>query len=244
LFEKGYACYQGGAGGILGLPIEQWSTKTLAGRWSASVGPTLDARLRPHGEDQLIGRIANRTGVRLEDCVLLRGKWSAELTEASTPRTLRTVLTSAGAGDDPNVRKMDDGTVLYDPLSIDVARIAKLMMFYEAIGGDAYAGVPNRYQGFVDLSRLLKGDAAILLARAPAEVGSFWSGGKSPPDNWEGKSIALAMSPAREAMQRKWTYYRFIIPLDQTAEPAPAPTPKPPTPNVLGPSLLPEGTSP
>jgi len=94
--------------------------------------------------------------------------------ESRSPRTIKTTLTSASAGDDSHVRTADDGAVMFDSLSTDVSRLAKLMMFYDAIGGSAYASVPNRYQSFIDLSRLLKGDQAILLARAPADAGSQW----------------------------------------------------------------------
>jgi hypothetical protein len=71
------------------------------------------------------------------------------------------------------------------------------MMFYEAIGGADYANVPNRYQSFIDLSRLLDGDQAVLLARAETS-GSQWS----TPDG-----------PLASDQDRRWVYYRFVIPL-------------------------------
>ena len=38
------------------------------------------------------------------------------------------------------------------------------MMFYDAVGGEGFAGLPNRYQADCDLSRLLDLDRAILVA--------------------------------------------------------------------------------
>jgi hypothetical protein len=231
LFEQGYA-FQSNPPlySIESMPIEQWSTRTLTARWSGEVGATIDAQLRPRGDDELVGELTNRTGIRLEDCVLIRGNWAYnlpplangatyDLDRAPKPRTLRTTLTSVAAGDDPNARTADDGSVLFDPLSTDVARIAKLMMFYDAIGGAAYVGTPNRYQGFIDMSRLLTGDVAILLARAPAHRLAFEKADAAKaflsssldinPASVDGRFLDLRPD------DRHWTYYRFIIPLDE-----------------------------
>ena len=95
----------------------------------------------------------------------MRGAWAYQLEPLDRRRRSRdspnrnrrgrsrSTLTSAAAGDDQRVRTADDGSVLFDPASTDVARLAKLMMFYEALGGAAYAATPHRYQAFIDLSR-------------------------------------------------------------------------------------------
>ena len=56
----------------------------------------------------------------------------------------------------------------YDQSSTDLPYILRTMMFYEAAGGRRYTGLWNAYQGFVDLSDLLKADRAILVAQGPA----------------------------------------------------------------------------
>ncbi len=207
-----------------GVPIEQWSTKTLTARWTARVGPTIDAELRSRGPELLEGQLTNRTAVRLEDCVLMRSGWAyklppldpgavAVIDESLAPRTIKTTLTSRAAGDDPQVRVADDGTVILDALTTDVARIAKLMMFYDAIGGAAYAGVPHRYQSFIDLSRLTRGDQAILLARAPADAGSRWTLTRA----LAGNEPLRAESLADAAADRRWIYYRFVLPIEGNA---------------------------
>ena len=48
----------------------------------------------------------------------------------------------------------------------DPPYILRTMMFYEAAGGRRYTGLTNDYQGFVDLSDLLKTDRAVLVAQA------------------------------------------------------------------------------
>ncbi len=214
---------------MTGLPVEQWSTKSLTARWTARLDAPLEALLRPQGDDLVAGRITNRTGVRLEDCFLMHGRWArqlpplepdatVEVDDALTEVTVRTALTSVTAGDDHTVRATADASVIFDPGGADVARVAKAMMFFEAIGGVDYARIPHRYQAFIDLSRLLRGDQAILLARAPATAGSQWTDGEKP----------LASN-----QDRRWTYYRFIIPLTTdddskpNAGPLIGPTPRP-----------------
>ena len=73
------------------------------------------------------------------------------------------------------------------------------MMFYEAAGGYRYAeGAYHRYQSFVDLSRSLQyEDQAILLVRTPA-AGSQWLDGEQP---------------LRSNQDRRWTYYRYLLPV-------------------------------
>ncbi|HMP04847.1 MAG TPA: hypothetical protein PJ982_00725 [Lacipirellulaceae bacterium] len=190
LFEHGYE-FAPDLSGMTGLPVEQWSTRTLTARWSAAVDDLLPAELRAQDDDLLVGRIENRTGVRLQDCLLMHGRWAQSLPplddgaavqvgDPAAPRTVRTVraaLTSVGAGDDPTVRPSDDGSVVFDPAGVDVARIVKAMMFHDAVRGTAYTRMIHRYQSWVDLSPLLRGDQAILLARAPPDAGSQWTAG-------------------------------------------------------------------
>lgn len=211
------------------LPVEQWSTKSLMARWTGDVGPTIDAQLHPRGDNELEGRVTNRTGVRLEDCVLVRGNWAYKLPplddgaeavvdDALPNVSIRTMLTSVAAGEDSSVRHADDGSVPFDPLSTDVARILKVMMFYDALGGAKYAGTPNRYLSFLDMSRLIRGDQAVLLARTPAAAGSHWIDGDQPwinPDD------------------RRWVYYRFVIPLAEEEQVPEGP--------MLGPPAAPRG---
>jgi hypothetical protein len=115
---------------------------------------------------------------------------------------VKAALTGAVAGDSPDARTAEDGSVIFDPSTSDVARVLKTMMFYEAIGGAAYASVPNRYQSFIDLSRLLDGDQAILLARAADAPSSEWT---------------TSDGPLASDQDRRWVYYRFVIPLKSEA---------------------------
>ena len=207
LFDRGYA-FSPNLDSLRGMPVQEWSTKTLVARWTAETNPLVDASLEGLPDNLLAGEITNRTGLKLEDCILMHANWawqlpslddgkSVQITEDLDPRTVKAALTGAVAGDSPDIRTAEDGSVIFDPSTSDVARVLKTMMFYEAIDGAAYASVPNRYQSFIDLSRLLDGDQAILLARAAAP-GSQWI----TPDG-----------PLASDQDRRWVYYRFVIPL-------------------------------
>jgi hypothetical protein len=102
------------------------------------------------------------------------------------------------------------------------------MMFYDAIGGPAYVGTPNRYQGFIDMSRLLAGNDAILLARLREPSASSW-GEINRPDDPNADRRGVGLRPLAQKQQH-WTYYRFIIPLEEPTTDAPTeerPEPEP-----------------
>jgi hypothetical protein len=210
LFDSGYA-FSPALNAIVGLPVQEWSTKTLLGRWSGPVENALDADLEVRDDDLLAGTLTNRTGLAFEELVLMHGNWAyslpnlasgavATIDDTLQPSTVKTALTA-------NLPLETAGAAAPQPVSPmahlrgdenDIPQLAKAMMFHDALGGQAYSLVPNRYLAFVDLSRLLKGDQAILFARAADAAGSQWTSGESE----------LATN-----QDRRWVYYRFIIPL-------------------------------
>ncbi|MCA9236079.1 MAG: hypothetical protein KDA44_11445 [Planctomycetales bacterium] len=198
---------------MLDLPVPEWSTKSLTARWTGAVAPAIAAQLTLADDELVEGRIENRSSLPWDACVLLHGRWAYRLSPIPPggsvdigpdlrPTTIKTRLTAASAGDDAVVGTGDDGTVEFDSLGGDVARIAKLMMFYDAIGGSAYASTLNRYQGFVDMSDLLAGDQAVLLVRV-----------ETPGSQWLRDDEAL-----ESGQDRRWTFYRFVIPLDDSGD--------------------------
>lgn len=191
---------------LRGLPVQVWSTKTINARWIATAKPAIDIELTEAGDELLTGRVTNNLGMELTDCLLLHGRWAyhiARLGDGATvvvddnlePRTVKTMLTRAAAGDEAVTRLADDGTVHFERFGTDVARIAKVMMFYDAIGGIQYTSAWNRYQQFVDMSHTLKTGRAILLARS-SSAGSGWFD---------------ADRPLQSDKDNIWLYYRFVI---------------------------------
>jgi hypothetical protein len=210
LFDRGYA-FAPPLDAVLGLPVQEWSTKTLVGRWKDKVDAPLEASLSSLPDNLLSGTIANRSGVSLDQCVLLHGRWayllptladgqSITIDESLQPRTLATALETLSSEEIDNGAAGQPSARQFDPYSTDVPQIVKTLMFYDASGGSAYASSSNQYQPYVDLSPLLDGDQAILLARVDNAEGSQWVDGDEP----------LAGD-----QDRRWVYYRFIISLEE-----------------------------
>jgi hypothetical protein len=118
-------------------------------------------------DDQLLeGQVINDGDSPLDDCVLLYGQWawnlgtlaagsSLNVADAQQPRTVRTLLTNATAGDSTITDIADDGTVPYRLGNTDITRLAKTIMFFQAVNGERYSGMLSRYQAFLDMSHLL-----------------------------------------------------------------------------------------
>jgi len=208
VFSRGYT-YSSDRTSMQNVPVQVWSTKTITARWSANVGESITADLQRTSDELLAGKISNSTGIELDDCLLLYGRWAYHLgrmTDKTTvnfdyslqPRTVKTSLTSATAGDTTEDNTADDGTVPFRLAESDITRLVKTMMFFKAINGRRYSGKLSRYQSFVDLSHLLQQeDVAILLAKSSA-TGSQWHN---------------ADQPLRSDDDRRWTFYRFVLPV-------------------------------
>ncbi len=210
IFDRGYR-FDDSLSTMLGVPVQLWSTKTLAADWQAKIDSPLQSELRPDGEELVAGQITNSSGTMLEDAVLLYGTWAYYLGKISPdgivnvdddlqPRTVKTSLTSATAGDTTEQRTADDGTVPFRWAESDVSRLLKATMFFEAINGQQYTGSLNRYLNSIDLSHLLKQkDVAILLAKTSADSSQWMNGVK----------------PLASDEDRHWTYYRFVLPVNE-----------------------------
>jgi hypothetical protein len=210
LFERGYA-FSPPLTQIVGLPVQEWSTRTLVGRWTGELVEPIAADLRALDDDLLAGHLTNRTGVELQDCVLMHGNLAyalpnladgavATIDDALQPTRVKTALLAAAEDQVALPTRAPDGPVRLDVHSTDVPRLAIAMMFHDVLGAEAYAQGPSRYQAFLDMSRLLQGNQAILLARAANVAGSNWTDGEEP----------LASD-----QDRRWVYYRFVIPLEE-----------------------------
>ncbi len=213
VFKTGYA-FSSARREMTALPVQIWSTKTISARWSAQIdSPIIRSELRPTVDRLLLGQFTNKTGIELDDCLLLYNHWAyylGRVTEDATitidhsrqPRTVKTLLTSATAGDTTITNTADDGTVPYHLASSDVTRLLKTMMFFKAINGHRYSGMLNRYQSFVDLSHLLQQDDCAILVAKSTISGSQWLN---------------ETKPLRGEEDRRWTFYRFLLPV--TASP-------------------------
>jgi hypothetical protein len=211
MFDRGYA-FAPALDAMHEVPVEQWSTKTLTARWVAQIDCPVAAALHQAEEQLVEGHITNEGGESLEDCILLYGQWAwklgplapgatVDLVDESQPRMVRTLLTSATAGDATITDTADDGTVPFHLARNDLTRLAKTVMFFDAINGHRYTSMLSNYQQFLDMSPCLAHpECAVLLTRCSQQGGQWLSGDK----------------PLGGKASRQWTYYRFVLPVELT----------------------------
>ncbi len=186
------------------VPIPVWSTKTFVGRWRTEAEPTIEAQLKLGRDDVVAGKIINRLGIPLNECLLVAGRWAWEIAELKPgeaariePGEQRDLL--ALLKDFKLVHESDKTTLVqvatpYNQASFNVRSILQQMMFYEGGNGRSYTGLLNRYQSYVDLSRHLDFGQVILWGRADRPAVAVCR---------DGEPIAGDDEHA--------TYYRFVI---------------------------------
>ncbi len=199
---------------LLDVPIPIWSSKSLTARWEATAAACPAAELVATGR-LLSGTITNTLGFPLRKCLLAYGQSAYELGTldpgrsvrlgAMTKRSeLRTLLTGRRAvltdGD-----KYRQQTTPYDQSSLDLSYILRIMMFYKEAGGRRYTGLWNDYQGFVDLSDLLKTGRAILIAQGPDDG----------DENHRGATLLSDGEPLGGPNDQHRTMYRFVFPVKE-----------------------------
>ncbi len=216
------------------VPIQIWSTKSLTARWSAHAEICPTAELVEEGR-VLKGTITNTLPFPLSHCFLIHGRHaytlktrdnydpddpgklgtlqpgeSTVLGALTRQSELKTLLTGR------KLRKLGDSHQLvstpYRQSSVDLPYILQAMMFFEEAGGRRYTELGNGYQGFVDLTHLLKANRAILVARGPTVPGG------------EGHGAQLLCSgrdrrPITAKQERHVTVYRFVFPVETTTTP-------------------------
>ncbi len=194
---------------LLGMPVLTSSTKSLFARWdnakTAGVTLPLAADLAVDEDGLLVGSLTNETGATLADACLLYGQWGYRLGDLGPGQRLevgpqlnayrvKTIVTRRARSG----AETEQDTFLADRATVD--ELLSVMMFYQAAGGEGFAGLPNRYQADCDLSRLLELDRAILFANG-TRGGSRWT------DAATGDSLESEQDTST-------VVYRFVIPVN------------------------------
>ena len=101
----------------------------------------------------------------------------------------------------------------YSIESTDVEYILRAMTFFQAAGGRPYTHLANSYQGFVDMSGLLKDNRAVLIGKA--------AGSESDPDAPGDRVLPwgarISLSSGGEAIplhEESTTLLRFVLPVE------------------------------
>ncbi len=182
------------------VPIAVWSSKAFVGRWWQHGKIQIENDLADRGK--LVGSLASHLDAPLEDAVLFYDRWAYRLRTLGPgqridvetgldPQTVDTYLRHVTAQGDRNV------ALPYDRASFDVPRILEIMTTFELAGGQKYTGLTNNYQGFVDMSSLIKNGRAVLVGRSRTSATEMQRDGKS-------------LSSDRG---QHWTIYRYVFPV-------------------------------
>lgn len=207
--------FSGGLDALDDVPIPIWSTKSLTGRWTARADVPVEGRLKAE-EGLLEGTIRSTLPFTLSDCLLAYGIHayelgtigpgeSAEVGPSLRRRELKSLLTGRQIVIVAKGNEKEDyhsQSTPYDPASVDTAYVLRAMMFHEAAGGRAYTGMSNRYQGFVDLSHLLKTGRAVLVGRAEPAAGNA---------EHHGAELLCNGQPVPPEQVRHTAAYRFVF---------------------------------
>ena len=185
---------------LVGMPVLTSSTKSLGASGTVSrpagAAPPIAAELHVGDDGLVVGKLTNNTGARLANACLLYGQWGYRLGDLAPGQELevgpelgairvKTIVTRRvrhGSAAGQNVFRADSATA---------DELLNLMMFYQAAGGEGFAGLPNRYQARCDLSRLLELGRAIVIA-----------GGNEPGSQWT-DTATTKPSPTNRAVHRR-----------------------------------------
>ncbi len=188
---------------VQGLPIDVWSSRSLAGRWWNSAELASNNQLVAIGDGQLSGVVHNPLPVELSDCKLCYQRWAYDLhrlaanqmvtLDSSRARTMDWMLTKT------KVRDSKEVSTPWNRQSFEIPRIMEMMMFYKAAGGRGYTNLLNRHEPFVDLSDHLRTGRAILVGRTEAAATELIQ------DN----------QPLSQQPGERWTFVRLVIPVEK-----------------------------
>ena len=199
------------------VPVSIWSTKGVEARWFARHAPTSGIALVDEGEAVLTGEIANPFSVDLEDCVVLYEHWvyavgklergrRARVSGDVDAQTAETYFRHLAGRGDKDINRP------YDRSTLDLGRIAEMLMFHDAAGGRNYTGLAHRYHAFLDLSDQLRLGRAVLLGSGPAPAAELQD---------RGRTLADEHRTCR-------AFYRIVLPVRQSGPSGAVPGPNSP----------------
>jgi len=201
--------------------IPTWSTKSFVARRQGVVEVPDDATsdglpvaMLVDDDESPSGTVTNRFDFALNNCVLVYKSWAYELGTiepravvrlgpSTQRRQLKSLLT--GRAWVKGEKTYREETPPYDQANTDFGYVLRAMMFFGVDGVRSYTGLANGYQSFVDLSRALKTNRAILVAETPG------AGGKSVA---HASRLLRSGHPIGSDSDRRAVFYRFLLPVD------------------------------
>lgn len=159
---------------IRDLPLQVSSTKPLFSQWWSDTPMEIRSRLNHNARlQQLRGTVTNPFDFTLTNCRVVFENWAYILDEPFRPgdtfdiqtgtseKTLKSILTRKTKQE--KVDRSDNSP--WNPTDTRINRIADIMMFYKAAGGNNYTGLTHGYQPFIDMTDQLDLKVAILVGQ-------------------------------------------------------------------------------
>lgn len=185
------------------LPLQVASTKPLLIKYDIANPESFSSQLFVT-RDRLEGTLKNPLSVPIYNGKIFFGDYVYLLKKPLRPdvvtliesdakeRTLRSYLNRRAAkGDEGNDAGRSQNQP-WDPNEKSLTRIADVMMFYDAAGGQGYTGLSNGYHREIDFSRLLRLGQAVLVGQT--ESGSrIKINGQDVPDRYDSNITMIRM---------------------------------------------------
>jgi len=208
LFTEAYD-FAGKLNAMERVPIAVWSSKAFVGRWwhqrDGETRNDVEAKLADDG--RLVGTLVSHLETPLTNAVLIYDKWAYVIGElepgseidfdAIDPQTADTYLRRVTVEHDRQIAPP------YERSSFDVTRIIEIMTAHDIVGAEKYTGLANQYQGFTEISRLVRNGRAALFGRAVGPAARLERDGE----------------PLADGKTENWTFHRYVFPVaEQLAE--------------------------
>ena len=191
---------------IESLPLQVSSTKPMFGQWWSDSNISRTSRLTSQ-DGRLTGTVTNPLPYQLKNCRLIFENWAyildAPMDEADTvdvrtetdEKTLRALMTR-------KFKKLDEdnrsNNTAWNPTDTNTGRIASMMMFYQAAGGNNYTGLTHRYQSFTDMSHNLFLKRAVLVGEIDGVGAELLVDAERVSDNYDhSRTIVRIILPVK-----------------------------------------------
>jgi hypothetical protein len=191
---------------IENVSLQVSSTKPLFVQWHGDSQVDFNSRLKV--TDRLEGTFVNPFDVPLTNCRLFFDGWvyvvrgsmapglPVDLRTETTEKTVKSLMTRRTQTEKESSRSQN---LPWDPTDTNMVRIANMMMFYQAGGGQEYTGLTHSFHRFIDMSPNLKLQRAILVGELKKDTIS---------------ELTINGEDSSELYDTKKTIVRIVLPVD------------------------------
>ncbi len=158
------------------MPLQVSSTRSLVSQFKIQNPPIISSQLKVQ-RDRLSGTLKNPLDIALFNGKVFFGNYVYLLKKPLQPgdvvyldtdadeKTIRTVLNRRSSKGTSDRELGKTQSLPWDPRDKSLTRIADVMMFYQAAGGEDYTGLTHGYFPQIDHSHLLKLQRAVLVGQ-------------------------------------------------------------------------------